>query len=126
MRLASSKSSSLSHSFASLLVTSTGISDTFNKTLLTDNVISDVANKYQKVVREYAKSQSDWSKIADNIMVSIGGNKKVSVYVEGSNEIQEQANVLEYGTGVISPNSVLRVFETKFNDDVQMSLKGYS
>lgn len=126
MTLASSKSNSLSRSFASLLISSTGFEKKLVKTAGTDNKTRKLAAKYQSEIRNHAKTQKGWSDIVSSIKVSIVNNNSVKVSIEGSNEVKEQAKMLEYGTGEVSPNALLRTFETKFNDDVQISLRGYN
>lgn len=125
MRLASSKPSSLSLSLTALLIGSTGLDKQFAKSTGVNNKTRKLAAKYQAEVRKYAKTQEGWSEIADFLKVSISNSNSVKISIDGSKEIKEKAKMLEYGTGKTSPNALIRTFETKFNDDVQRSLKGY-
>jgi len=125
MRLASSKPSSLSLSLAALLIGSTGLDKQFTKSTGVNTKTRKLAAKYQAEVRKYAKTQEGWSEIADFLKVSISNSNSVKVSIDGSKEVKEKAKMLEYGTGEKSPNALIRTFESKFNDDVQMSLKGY-
>jgi len=125
MRLASSKPSSLSLSFAALLIGSTGLDKQFTKSTGVNTKTRKLAAKYQAEIRKYAKTQEGWSEIADSLKVSISNSNSVKVSIDGSKEVKEKAKMLEYGTGEKSPNALIRTFESKFNDDVQMSLKGY-
>lgn len=125
MRLASSKPSSLSLSLAALLIGSTGLDKQFTKSTGVNTKTRKLAAKYQAEVRKYAKTQEGWSEIADYLKVSISNSNSVKVSIDGSKEIKEKAKMLEYGTGEKSPNALIRTFESKFNDDVQMSLRSY-
>jgi hypothetical protein len=126
MRLASSKPSSLSLSLAALLIGSTGLDKQFPKSTGVNTKNRKLVAKYQSEIRSHAKTQKGWSDIADSIKVSILNNNSVKVSIEGSKEVKEKAKMLEYGTGETSPNALIRTFETKFNDDVKRSLKGYA
>ena len=125
MRLASSKPSSLSLSLAAILIGSTGLNKQLSNQTGTNNKFRKLAAKYQAEVRKHAKTQEGWSELADSIKVSILTNNSVKISIEGSKEVKEKAKMLEYGTGEKSPNALIRTFETKFNDDVQRSLKDY-
>lgn len=125
MRLASSKPSSLSLSLTALLIGATGLDKQFSKATGVNTKTRKLAAKYQSEIRSHAKTQEGWSDIADSIKVSILNNNSVKVSIEGSKETKEKAKMLEYGTGEKTPNALIRTFETKFNDDVQRSLKGY-
>lgn len=126
MRLASSKPSSLSLSLAAILVGSTGLNKQFTKSTGVNTKTRKLAAKYQAEIRKYAKTQEGWSEIANSLKVFISNSNSVKVSIEGSKEVKEKAKMLEYGTGEKSPNALIRTFETKFNDDVQRSLKGYN
>jgi len=85
-----------------------------------------LADKYREQARKRAKEHPRWKEFADLLDVEITEGNYVRMSVMGSAEVQKRAELLEYGSSTAAPQSLLRVFETEFSDDVAMSLRGFN
>jgi len=121
-----SNNTSPSSAFASMMTKAIGaekvVKDAVNKN--TRNKI--LADKYRKQARDRAKQHPRWKEFADLLDVEITESNFVKISVKGSAEVQKQAELLEYGSSTAAPQSLLRVFETEFSDDVALSMRGFN
>lgn len=72
---------------------------------------------YQKTLTKKATRDGQWIKFADYLRVGITKNKKITVYIDGPDEVENEANLLEYGTPDSVANPLMRVSEEEFNAD---------
>lgn len=72
---------------------------------------------YQKTLTKKATRDGQWIKFADYLRVGITKNKKITVYIDGPDEVENEANMLEYGTPDSVANPLMRVSEEEFNAD---------
>lgn len=121
-----SNNTSPSSAFASIMTKAIGaeklVKDEINKN--TRNKL--LVDKYRRQARERAKQHPRWNEFADLLDVEITNANYVRLSVVGSAEVQKQAELLEYGSPTAAPQSLLRVFEAEFSDDVAMSMRGFN
>lgn len=120
-----SNSTSPSSAFASMMTKAIGAEKVVKNAVNKNSRRQLLLNKYRRQARERAREHPRWKEFADLIDVEITESNYVRLSVGGSAEVQKQAELLEYGSSTAAPQSLLRVFETEFSDDVAMSMRGF-
>lgn len=121
-----SNNTSPSSAFASIMTKAIGAEKVVKSAVSKNNHNKLLVDKYRRQARERAKQHPRWSEFADLLDVEITDANYVRLSVVGSAEVQKQAELLEYGSSTAAPQSLLRVFEAEFSDDVALSMRGFN
>lgn len=84
-----------------------GVSNTKN--------VRKLIREYHKTLVNKARMDPNWTKFANYLEVILDNSGKLRVVINGSQAIEEAANLIEFGDGQTPANPLMRVSEAEFN-----------
>lgn len=81
--------------------------------------VEKILERYQDELVSKADKSYEWKEFSDYLVVDKTESNQIVVFVDGSEEVQRRAALLEFGTPEKIANPLMRVAEAEFNEDFQ-------